>query len=130
MSTVSGSATLKGSGSPRISPAKLMKPLTDKASQPGPMKSSRTTLEAHGDGTYSTTSGYGEPVQHPSIGHALMHMAMLHSQGTHVHIHQNSPLTTHHVKDGEMTGPHSHKNLEALKASLGKFIDEEEKEKD
>ena len=106
-----------------INPAKLMK-------QAPAMKSSRTTLEAHGDGTYSTTSGYGEPMQHSSIGSALMHMAMLHSQGNHMHVQQNSPMVSHGVKDGKVHGPHSHKNLEALKSSLGKFLDEEEQEKD
>ena len=131
MSTSSGSATLKGTGSPRISPAKLMKPLTDKGSQPGPAKSGRTSIEAHGDGTYHSESGYGmDRVEHPTFGHLVAHLALKHSAGEHLHVMKNSPMVSHGVKDGKMHGPHDHKNLEALKKEITKFFTEEEAEKD
>ena len=34
-----------------------------------------TTMHANGDGTYRTEGSGQEPMEHPSIGHALMHMA-------------------------------------------------------
>lgn len=96
-------------------------------------KGSSITLHAHGDGTYHTVSDNYGPYgsgrkEHPSIGHALMHIAKRHSEGDHFHIHatDDGKLTTHHVSEGErVQGPHDHKNLRALKQSLTKFLDEE-----
>ncbi len=68
-----------------------------------PAKSSQTTLEAHGDNTYSTSSGFGEKMQHPTLGHALSHMARMHS-------------------------PMPKKNIGGLKHMINKMLAEETKE--
>ena len=101
--------------------------------QDGEQKTTSTTLHAHGDGTYHTTSDYGgKRVEHASIGHALLHMAKKHSAEDHVHIHahDDGSYTSHHVEEGgKVQGPHDHKNLRELKRSLSTFLDEEGLEK-
>lgn len=84
-------------------------------------------LHSHGNGTYHTVTD-GEKAEHPSIGHALIHMGMRHEpEGAHSHVHHaEEGHTSHHGKDGEVSGPHDHENLEALKSHMGKFLDEEE----
>jgi hypothetical protein len=86
-----------------------------------------TTLHDHGDGTFHTEGHDGERVDHPHIGHALMHMAAKHSDGKHMHVHHDGEqLTSHHVgEDKEVQGPHDHENLEALKDHMDQFFDEE-----
>src|ERR1700690_884061 len=98
------------------------------------------TLTAHGDGTYHTQDeGHDGPyslesgkrpgrVEHPSIGHALMHIAAKHgTEGDHVHVHAHEDgFTTHHVKDGgKVQGPHESKTLAAVKKHLSDVVDEE-----
>lgn len=104
----------------------------EEARSPENLKSSAITLHAHGDGTYHTTAGEygGKRTEHPSIGHALMHMAKMHSEGDHMHLHStDSGMVTHHVMEGgKVQGPHDHKNLRSLKQSLSKFLDEEGQE--
>lgn len=70
-----------------------------------------STLHDHGDGTFHTVSHDGAEEQHPSIGHALMHMASQHSEGKHVHIHHDSGgrISSHHVGHmGGVEGPQEH----------------------
>lgn len=91
-----------------------------------------TTLHDHGDGTFHSEGSDGEKVEHPSIGHAMMHMASKHSDGKHMHIHSDGMgggHTSHQVSDGgKPEGPHDHENIEALKDHMGKFLNEEENE--
>jgi hypothetical protein len=90
-----------------------------------------TTLHDHGDGSYHTEGSDGEKVEHPDIGHALMHMAGKHSDGEHMHAHkgEDGSLTSHQVgEDKQVQGPHNHENIEALKDHMGKFLNEEEGE--
>lgn len=71
-------------------------------------------LHDHGDGTYHSMIG-GEKTEHPSLGHALMHMAAHHEpEGTHVHAHSDGMgVKTHHVSDGgEPQGPTEHESPE------------------
>ena len=93
------------------------------------LKQSSITLHAHGDGTYhSETGGYpGKRTEHPTIGHALMHIASLHSESDHMHIHAHDDgFTTHHVKEGgKPKGPHEHKTLSALKRHIADVMDDE-----
>lgn len=96
-------------------------------------KGSSITLHAHGDGTYHTTSepfGNGKRTEHPSIGHALMHIARRHSDGDHLHVlSDDSGFTVHHVAEGgRVQGPHSPANMRELKQSLVRFLDEESTE--
>ena len=91
---------------------------------------SYTTLHAHGNGTYHSVSQAGKRIEHPSIGHALSHLAKVHSDGDHVHVlgHETG-YTSHHVLEGgKVQGPHEHKNLAQLKKSMGQFLDEEAQE--
>ena len=85
-----------------------------------------TTMHANGDGTYRTEGSGQEPMEHPSIGHALMNMASKHSDGDHMHVHQgmDGEVTTHHVMDGgSVEGPHSHEHMDAaaehMKSTMG-----------
>ena len=89
-----------------------------------------TELHPHGDGTYHTVAG-GEKTEHPHIGHAMMHMAMHHegdSAHSHVMHHEGGGHTSHHAKDGQVSGRHDHENMEALKQHMDKFLGEEEQE--
>ena len=84
-----------------------------------------TTLHDHGDGTYHTEGHDGERVEHPHIGHALMHLAAKHGpEGKHMHVHSHEVgHTTHHVhEDGEIQGPHEHPDIESLKDHLDETI--------
>lgn len=70
-----------------------------------------STLHDHGDGTFHTVSHDGAEEQHPSIGHALMHIASQHSEGKHVHAHHDGggKITSHHVGHmGGVEGPTEH----------------------
>ena len=90
-----------------------------------------TTLHDHGDGTFHSEGHDGEQVEHPHIGHALMHMAQKHAPGIkHMHVqHDGVEHVSHHVgEDGEVQGPHSHENMEALKQHMDQFLNEEENE--
>lgn len=87
-------------------------------------------LHAHGDGTYHTMAG-GKKTEHPSFGHAVMHMAAHHhpdEMHSHVHHHEDGGHTSHHMKDGAVSGPHDHENMDALKSHMDKFLDEEKNE--
>lgn len=53
--------------------------------------------------------------QHAADGKAHSHVVH-HGDGTH---------TSHHVKDGQVSGPHDHQNLEDLKSHFDQFLDEE-----
>jgi hypothetical protein len=92
-----------------------------------------TTLHDHGDGTFHTETHDGQRTEHPHIGHALMHMHGLHSDGAkgmHVHQEHHGGFTTHHHggSGGGVEGGHDHANLEALKGHMDKFLGEEEQE--
>jgi hypothetical protein len=96
-------------------------------------KGSSITLHAHGDGTYHTTSGPfgdGKRTEHPSIGHALMHIAQKHSEGDHFHAHATDDgVTTHSVLEGgKVQGPEEHPTVRGLKRSLSDFLDSGESE--
>lgn len=89
-----------------------------------------TTLHDHGDGTFHTEGPAGH-MDHPHIGHALMHMAAHHAPGVkHMHVqHDGMEITSHQAgEDGEVEGPHNHENMEALKDHMDQFLNEEEHE--
>lgn len=85
-------------------------------------KTSHSTLHAHGDGTYHTTSGdyEGERTEHAEIGAALIHLHRLHGQDDAMHIHGHGDgYTTHHTIDGgKVQGPHNHKTIHELKRHI------------
>lgn len=104
------------------------------------MKGSSITLHAHGDGSYHTIShgsndygmiGHGgkEPgrVEHPSFGHAVMHMAKMHAEGDHMHIlSHNEGFTSHHVLEGaSVQGPHESDTVGQLKTHVESALQEE-----
>ena len=105
---------------------------TPRATEAGHKKSSSSTLTAHGDGTYHVQSGEGwggdGRTEHASLGHALMHLAMMHGQGDHMHIEgHDEGYTSHHVKEGKkVQGPHDHKTMRELKRHVAETMDEEE----
>lgn len=103
------------------------------------VKGTSVTLHAHGDGSY-TTQEHGHPqeyshsgkdlgrVEHPSFGHALMHIAKHHGpEGEHMHIHGHAEgYTSHNVKeDGDVEGPHEHERIGALKSHVADCMEEE-----
>jgi hypothetical protein len=90
-----------------------------------------TTLHDHGDGTFHSEGHDGQHMEHPDIGHALMHMAHAHApEGKHHHVHHDGMMMhSHGVNEaGEHEGTHDHENIDELKQSMGKFLDEESKE--
>jgi hypothetical protein len=63
-------------------------------------------------------------------GDVKSHLEALHAAtgGKHLHVHDDGlgSITSHHIgEDGEVQGPHSHENLEALKQHMDQFLDEE-----
>lgn len=93
---------------------------------------SSVTLHDHGDGTYHTEHEGGERVEHPHLGHALVHIAHHHEptgKHSHIHHHAEGGHTSHHVDEqGNIEGPHDHENLEALKSHMDQFLNEEGQE--
>jgi len=109
---------------------------------------SSTSLHAHGDGSYHTHTparscngdcgeggrggmdyyGSGGPRKdHASIGAALMHMAMKHAEGDHMHIQgHDDGYTSHSVAEGaRVKGPVEHAKMSALKQHVGKVMDDD-----
>ena len=90
------------------------------------------TIHKHADGTHSTETEGGEKMEHPTLGHALVHAAAHHEpDSSHMHIKHDGMggLESHHVgEDGQAQGPHEHPDVEALKSHLDKFLGEEGKE--
>lgn len=100
-------------------------------------KGSSITLHAHGDGTFHTIAhndSYGGPMiegrdprrkEHPSIGHALMHIARMHSTGDQMHIlGHDDGYTTHSVKEGgKIKGPSEHTSMRDLKSHVAETMD-------
>jgi hypothetical protein len=73
------------------------------------------SLHSHGDGTFHTEPG-GE--EHPTLGHALMHMAHSNEpESKHMHIsHDGLSLKSHGINEaGEHDGPHEHDDVEGVK---------------
>jgi hypothetical protein len=94
--------------------------------QPEGEEGSSTSLHEHGDGTFHTEGQDGERTEHPSFGHAMMHMASKHGGGgTHMHIHHDGidHTTHHHSEGGEVEGPHSHGSTEEIKEHVGMVFD-------
>lgn len=109
-------------------------PAAPKAEEPKSEGGDETSMTLHskGDGTYHTESG-GEQTEHPSLGHALMHMAH-HAEpdGKHMHIHHDGFSHTSHGVDenGEHSGPHDHEDTESLKEHVGEFFGSDGEPKD
>jgi len=94
------------------------------------LKGASTTLTAHGDGTFHTEGDYGggKRAEHASIGHALMHVAKLHSTGDHLHVHatEDGKLIAHQVDEGgRIQGPAELKTVKALKAHVAQFAEDD-----
>jgi hypothetical protein len=103
------------------------KPMSAAKDANGPVDSGEgnsTTLHDNGDGSYKTEGG-GESQEHPSIGHALIHIASKHGgDGKHMHIHSDGmgSHTTHHGEGGQVEGPHEHGDTEELKNHVGSVM--------
>lgn len=72
-------------------------------------------LHPHGDGTYHSVSG-GEQTEHPTLGHALMHMAAKHEpEGDHMHLHHDGMggVKSSHVKAGGEVEEQDHDGAES-----------------
>lgn len=82
-------------------------------------------LHDHNDGTYHTITG-GQHTEHPSIGHALIHLGAHHEpDGTHVHAqHDGMSIKSHHSSDGEpVQGPDEHESGAACGEHMGAILD-------
>ena len=89
------------------------------------------TLHDNGDGSYRSEASDGTSMDHPTLGHMLMHVANHHAPDSkHMHIeHDGMAPKSHQVgEDGEPEGPHDHANMEALKQHMDQFLSEEENE--
>ena len=100
------------------------------------VKHGSISVHVHGDGSFHSFSparsegsgfygGEKEPgrVEHPSIGHLLMHIASKHAPDDHFHVHAHEDgFTTHHVHEGgKVSGPHEHESLTGVKRQLSEF---------
>lgn len=71
----------------------------------------KTEVHHMADGGVHVEHHDGEKSDHPSMGHAAMHMAAKHDGGEHGHIHAHPEggATTHNVgMDGQVNGPEEH----------------------
>lgn len=71
----------------------------------------KTVIHHMKDGSHHIEHHDGETSDHPSMGHAGVHMAAKHDGGEHGHIHARPEggASTHHVgMDGQVTGPDEH----------------------
>jgi hypothetical protein len=75
--------------------------MAGKPAMEDPNEGGGSELHAHGDGSYHSVID-GAKTEHPSIGHALVHMAAHHEpEGTHVHAHHDGmSVKMHHAADG------------------------------
>ena len=92
-----------------------------------PEKHSHSSIHAHGDGTFHThpPALTGPRMEHAHIGHALAHLAKMHSADDHMHVlgHEDG-YTTHHVLEGgAVKGPHEHATMGALKKHMSAVMD-------
>ena len=78
------------------------------------------TMYSHGDGTYHTERG-GEQMEHPTLGHALIHMAHHNEpESKHMHIsHDGLSVKSHGISEsGEHDGPHEHDGTDGAKEHM------------
>lgn len=90
-----------------------------------------TTVHDHGDGTFHTEHHDGSREEHPDHLHMLAHLGhhVTDGQKHHVIHHDGMTMHSHGVhEDGQHEGTHDHENIEELKDSMSKFLDEEGKE--
>ncbi len=119
-----GAKPKSGMGMPKAEPMPKMEGMGEEKG--GGM---HTTLHDHGDGTFHTESHDGMREEHPHIGHALMHMAGMHSEGIHHHAHHDGAgITSHHHTGGPegVSGPHEHGSTEEAMDHMGKVMNGEE----
>lgn len=79
----------------------------------------KTTIHHMADGSHHIEHHDGEKSDHPSMGHAAVHMAAKHDGGEHGHIHAHPEggATTHHAgMDGSPPSQEEH-------ASVGEGMD-------
>jgi hypothetical protein len=118
--------TQRANASDRVKP--MSPPPAEPKGKPeagGSGSDAHTTLHDHGDGTFHTESHDGERTDHPSIGHAVVHIASRHAEGgKHMHIHHDggSHVSHHAGEDGQAQGPDEHADTEALKQHVGEFF--------
>lgn len=114
-----------------------MNPVMARGAMPKPAEKSgaetseagaHTKFEPKGDGSVTLHHHPdGSKTEHPTVGHALMHLAHEHGDGgKHMHVHhgEGGEVTTHHVgEDGEVEGPHEHGSVdeagEHMKSVMG-----------
>ena len=90
------------------------------ASQPGG-DGGHYELHPHEDGSAHSVTPDGQEMQHPSMHHAMMHVAGHHDgEGAHsiVKHHAEGGHTSHHHKEGETSGPHEHEDMESVKQHM------------
>jgi len=71
-----------------------------------------------------------EPEEHDAIHeHLKQRHAETGNAHSHIEHHADGSHTSHHIDEsGEVSGPHDHENLEALKQHMDQFANEEEGE--
>lgn len=84
-------------------------------------------LFEHGDGTYHSEHDDGQRVEHPHLGHAILHLAHHHEPGgkhTHIFHHEGGGMhsMSHVDEHGTHSGPDDHTDTDSLKAGLDSAI--------
>lgn len=84
-------------------------------------------IHPHSDGTAHSVSPDGESKQHPSVHHALAHIAGHHEpDGAHSIVHHHEAgHTSHHAKGGKVEGPVEHQDLEGVKEKMAEVSGED-----
>ena len=91
----------------------------NKEEKAAPMHESHQAGPAMEDGSHHAAIHDHLQEMHEATGHAHSHIEH-HGDGRH---------TSHHIDEaGQMSGPHDHENLEALKSHMDQFLNEEGEE--
>lgn len=101
-----------GKPKPAMSPA-AKAPMGKKPEEK--MSGNMSELHDNGDGSFHTKSADGEEMDHPHIGHALIHLGAKHAEGKHVHVHEDGMgmMSHHHMGHGSgVEGPHEQSSPE------------------
>lgn len=77
-------------------------------------------IHPHEDGSAHSMTPDGQQTEHPSMHHAMAHIAGHHdSEGAHSMVHHHMEgHTSHHSKGGNVTGPHENASLDEVKQKM------------
>jgi hypothetical protein len=83
-----------------------------------------TTLHDNGDGSFTTSSG-GKEEHHPSIGHAVTHIAAKHAPGKHMHAHKGEGGIYTSKSEGGQVDEQEHGDSQSAADEMSQYMGDE-----